>query len=418
MTGASGSTEPTDAWRAPDAAGHAALIWDSAYQRYRFSDDHPSNPLRLELTVDLMRATGLLEAAPGTPPLVLPPRPASRDELNLAHDPAFIDAVARLSAPGARCDDPRWGLGTVDMPIFPGMHDAAALTAGGTLLAAELVMRGDYRHVFNLAGGHHHAQRALASGFGIYNDAAIAIEWLTRQHRARVLYIDNDAHHGDGVEFAFAGRDDVLTVSLHESGRFLFPGTGFVEDLGFGRGRGYSVNLPLEPFTDDASWLASFDALVPALAAAFQPDVIVLQSGVDGHARDPLTHLRATTNMLETVARRVHGLAHDLCDGRLVVLGGGGYDIWSVVPRAWTLVWSVLSGQPTPPQTPPAWRARWQSASPVPLPLHLRDDPADYPSLDRQPRISAANAATLRRLCDLLAWAGMDSPPGDWRAGW
>jgi acetoin utilization protein AcuC len=410
------------------AAYPAALIYDPAYLRYRFNDQHPFNPLRLEITVDLMRASGLLApaagpppAGPPAPPAPIPPRPATRAELELAHDPAYIDAVERLSAPGAVCDDPRWGLGTPDVPIFPGMHAAAALTAGGTLQAAELVMRSAVDHAFNLAGGHHHAQRCLASGFCIYNDASIAIEWLTRRYGARVLYIDNDAHHGDGVEAAFADRDDVLTISLHESGHYLYPGTGFVDDLGRGRGYGYSINLPLEPYTDDDSWLALFEAVVPALAHAFRPDIIVLQSGCDGHCRDPLTHLSATTRTVEEVARQVHALAHALCGGRLVVLGGGGYDIWSVVPRAWTLVWSILSDQPAPALLPAAWRARWQPRSPIPLPTHLRDDPADYPPLPRQAIIAAANAATLHRLREHLLWVAFEppaGPPPNPKAGW
>jgi acetoin utilization protein AcuC len=397
-------------------------MWDPASLAYDFGPGHPFNPRRLELTVDLLRRSGLLgepgETTSQSSSWVVQPRPATDEELLLAHDAAYVEAVERLSAPSATCDEPCYGLGTSDVPIFPGMHAAAALTAGGSIHAADLVMRGERQHVFHLAGGHHHAQRTLASGFCIYNDCTIAIEWLTRRYQARVLYIDNDAHHGDGVETAFADRDDVLTISLHESGRTLYPGTGFVTELGTGPGYGYSVNLPLEAGTDDGSWLALFEAHVPRLAAAFRPNIIVLQTGCDGHARDPLTHLRATTRTFEFVAHRVHALAHDLCDGRLVLLGGGGYDIWSVVPRAWTLVWCAVSDQPVPEATPVDWRARWQPLSPIALPRRLRDDPADYPTLPHQADITARNAAMGRRLQALVTWADNDRPPPDPRAGW
>ena len=239
-----------------------------------------------------------------------------------------------------------------------------------------------------------------------------------------MLYIDNDAHHGDGVEFAFAGRDDVLTISLHESGRYLYPGTGFVDDLGFGRGHGYSVNLPLEPFTDDNSWLARVRR-GRAGAGRGLPT---------GHHRPPERLRRPRPRPADPPARdHPHGrdggargstqLAHELCDGRLIVLGGGGYDIWSVVPRAWTLVWcgSQRAGR-RQRAMPAAWRARWQPRSPIPLPTVMRDDPADYPPLPRQPQITAANAATLRRLRERLHWLRFDDapagPPADPKAGW
>ena len=399
--------------------GGVVLIYDDAYTRYCFGPEHPFNPLRLRLTVDLMQACGLLD-----PAAVVPPRPATRDDLLLVHDAAYIDAVERLSAPDAPCHETVMGLCTPDVPIFPGMHTAAALVAGGTLRAAELVMEGIVEHAFNIAGGHHHAQRALASGFSIYNDAAVAIEWLTRRHGRRVLYVDTDAHHGDGVQAAFEERDDVLTISFHETGRHLYPGTGFIEELGRGRGYGYAVNVPLEPFTDDTSWIALFDAVVPPLARAFRPDLIVLQDGCDGHALDPLTHLHATTRTIEHITRAVHALAHELCAGRLVVLGGGGYDIWRVVPRAWTLAWAVLGDQPAPAEVPEVWRDRWAAESPVLLPARLRDDPADYPPLARQAEITAANLATLHHLqarLPVLRHAGSSAahePPADPKAGW
>lgn len=372
-----------------------ALIYTPEYTRYRFNDEHPFNPLRLRLTVDLIAACDLLDATHS----LVPPRAATREELLAVHSPAFITALedagaGRLSASEAA----RFGLGTEDVPIFPDMLQAAALVAGGSLRAAELVMRGDVDHAFNLAGGLHHAGRALASGFCLVNDIAVVCQWLVARYGARVLYIDNDAHHGDGVQELFYETDAVLTVSFHETGRYLFPGTGALSERGRGRGYGYAVNVPLDAFTDDESWLAGFETLVPPLARAFHPDVIVLQNGCDGHRLDPLTHLHATTRTFETVARRVHDLAHELCEGRLIALGGGGYDIWRVTPRAWTLVWAALGDQAVPDEVPADWRARWQAASPVALPREFRDAPDAFPPIPRQREVTDNNATTYERV--------------------
>lgn len=396
------------------------LIYGAGNLAYDFGPEHPFKPLRLQLAMTLIESCGLLDRRRD----LVEPRPASRAELGLAHAEDYIATVERLggSALARRHDQEpvssrlqhrvvglepplghhrlpgRYGLGSPDVPIFPSMHQAAALSVGGTLLAAELVMTGVTEHAFHLAGGHHHAQQALASGFCIYNDITAAIEWLTRQYGVRVLYIDNDAHHGDGVEIAFAERADVLTISFHETGRCLYPGTGDVHDRGHGAGQGYAINVPLEPHTDDDSWLALFEAVVPHVVERFRPDIMILQAGCDGHRLDPLTDLHATTRTGEVVVRRSHQLAHQFCRGRLIVLGGGGYDIWRVVPRAWTLAWAELSDQTAPDLVPLAWQQQWQSVSPVPLPTHLRDDPADWPPLPHQAVITAANAATLTRL--------------------
>lgn len=372
-----------------------ALVYGSVYEQYRFGDHHPFDPLRLQLTVELIEACGLLDGAHS----VVPPRQASIADLESVHSPAYISAL-RAAGDGLLGpeDAARFGLGTEDVPIFPDMLRAAMLIAGGSLRATELVMGGAVDHAFNIGGGLHHAGRSLAAGFCIVNDVAIVCRRLVEKYRARVLYIDNDAHHGDGVQDLFYDRSDVLTVSFHETGRYLFPGSGATIERGRGRGYGYSVNVPLDAFTDDASWLAGFQSLVPEIAYRFRPDVIVLQNGCDGHTWDPLAHLHATTWTVESVAQLVHGLAHELCDGRLIALGGGGYDIWRVTPRAWTLVWAVLGDQSVPRDVPAAWRARWQARSPVPLPRTMRDDPRDFPAIPRQAAVTEKNAATIREV--------------------
>jgi acetoin utilization protein AcuC len=374
----------------------SAFVWDPAFTRYRFSPTHPFSPKRLELTVSLIREMGLV-GDDLTP--VIPPRMATEEELASVHSREYIEAVRQLGQPGARAQDGwEWGLGTEDNPIFPGMHEAAALIVGGTLRAAEAVMSGEATRAFNVAGGLHHAHSARASGFCIYSDLSVAIRWMRDVHDARVMYVDYDAHHGDGVQGIFYDDPQVLTVSIHEHGRYLFPGTGFVDELGEGEGYGYSINAPLEPFTEDESWLSLQNDLLPELTAAFRPDVIVLMNGVDGHVLDPLTHLRATTRLYEETTRLVVQLADEHCGGRVVATGGGGYEIWQVVPRAWTLVWSTLSGQVAPNAIPRAWLESWQGESPKLLPEQLRDAAHSYTAVQRRPEIDAANRRTLAEL--------------------
>ena len=377
--------------------GHrTALIWDPEVTRYFFRPDHPFNPKRLELTVSLIEAMGL---AGGDRTPIVPPRPATDEELLRVHSAEYVDAVKRFSAEGASSADAwKWGLGTDDTPVFPGMHDVTALVCGGTIRAAEIVMGGEVTRAFNVCGGLHHAHRGRGSGFCVYSDLSAAIAWIREAHGARVMYIDYDAHHGDGVQGIFYRDPDVLTLSIHESGRYLFPGTGFVDELGDGDGYGYSLNLPLEAFTEDASWISIQQKLIPEVAEAFRPDVIVLQNGCDGHVLDPLTHLRASTRLYEETVKLVCEVADRVCGGRVVATGGGGYAVWSLVPRAWTLVWAGLSGQAAPDAIPREWLERWQGESPVLLPERLRDPDGTYPPVPRRDEIEATNRRTFESL--------------------
>lgn len=311
-----------------------AFVWDDQLISYRFSEQHPLDPRRLALTVERMRALELLAGDVA----IVAPREATEDELMTVHAREYIAAVKR-GEPNLR-----YGLGTDDVPAVPGMHDAAAHIVGATLVAAEEVMSGRVTRAFNISGGLHHAHRVQASGFCIYNDLAVAIKYVQQQYGARVMYIDYDAHHGDGVQWIFYNDPDVLTVSYHESGAFIFPGTGFIEEVGEGEGYGYAVNVPLDPNTEDDSFIQVFRELVPQLADAYQPDVIVLQNGCDAHFLDPLTHLRCTTRTTAAVVRTVTEIADKHCNGRIIATGGGGYAIEEVVPRAWTMVWSLLRG--------------------------------------------------------------------------
>jgi acetoin utilization protein AcuC len=332
---------------------HAALIWDPALASYDLGPTHPLDPRRLTLTVDLMESFGLLARGD-----VIQPKVADDQELLLVHSGGYIDAV-RHAGDWTTDFRPALGLATEDNPIYPGMHEVSALTCGASIRGIEEVLSGGRSRTFSIAGGMHHAHRSRAAGFCVYNDAAVGIA-VARQRRAglKALYIDIDAHHGDGVQEAFASSPDVLTISIHESGLHVFPGTGFPGEIGFGPGEGFSANVPLPPHATDACFALAFERVVAPLARAFRPDVIVAQLGVDAHYADPLTDLGLTLPGYRSLVRGIIALADELCEGRLAALGGGGYMIVDVVPPAWTWVLAELGGVVLSDETPEAWRDR------------------------------------------------------------
>lgn len=377
----------------------AIFVHGAELEKYRFAPDHPFQPVRYALIESLLVTCGLL-----TDDDIVKPRAASRADLLLVHDEAYVKAVEEC-----RTDPERFGLGSDDNPVFADMHQAAALGAGAALMAAQTVMMGKATHAFVPAGGMHHAQRAAASGFCVYNDAAIAIARLRRDCGARVAYVDTDAHHGDGVQWAFYDERDVLTVSFHESGRYLFPGTGEPSERGVGGGYGYAVNVPLEPFTGDESFLEVFEQVVVPLVEAFAPDILITQNGCDGHFLDPLAQLNLTMKSYRLIPAIEHELAHRVCGGRWVALGGGGYDTYRVVPRAWALLWAEMSGRKLPETLPLAWLLEWQPRASVVIPDRWEDDPREVPSNYRRATISAKNARTARRA---LAGSFLDAREG------
>ena len=332
---------------APD--GKTALLHAPQYARYDYGPGHPLRNLRLQLTHDLMAATGLLDL-PGA--VMAPVGPATDADLAVFHDPAYLEVLRAVDRGRPVPEAWAYGLGTPDNPCFPGVFDWSSLVAGGSLAAARLVDEGAARCAFHFAGGLHHAGPAKASGFCYVNDPVLVIEALRRRGR-RVAYVDIDAHHGDGVQWAFYETPEVLTISLHETGETLFPGTGFVEETGRGAGEGYAVNVPLAPGTDDAIFTWAFDAVVPPLLEAFRPDIVVTQLGVDTHRTDPLTNLELTLNGFAHAVRRLRVLAP-----RWVALGGGGYDLANV-PRAWALAWGIMNDRTIAERLPSGISADW-----------------------------------------------------------
>jgi acetoin utilization protein AcuC len=320
---------------------------------YDFGPSHPLAPVRVALTVSLAEALGVLSLPSVS---VVVPAAATDDELLLVHTPEYIAAVRQAGADGR--GNGWYGLGTADNPVFPGMHEASALIAGGTLAAARSVWSGECAHGANVAGGLHHAMAGQASGFCIYNDPAIAISWLLSAGAERVAYVDLDVHHGDGVQAAFYDDPRVLTISLHEHPVSLFPGTGLASENGTGDGRGYAANVALPAGTGDAGWLRALDAVVPPLLQAFQPSVLVSQHGCDTHRLDPLAHLELSLDAQRQAAVWMHELAHAHAGGRWVLVGGGGYQRVQVVPRCWTHLLAVAAGRPLDPAvpTPEQWR--------------------------------------------------------------
>src|SRR4051812_19892438 len=279
-----------------------SFVFSEELLKYKFNSNHPFNQFRLKLTVDLLHKLNALDNEQ-----VVPPRMATDEELSLVHDPSYIDAV-KMAGHGQLPQQvaENYGLGTEDTPIFPNMHEASALLVGGTLTAVDQVMTGKAVHALHLGGGLHHGFRGKASGFCVYNDSSVAIKYLQKSFGARVLYVDTDAHHGDGVQWAFYDDPNVCTLSIHETGRYLFPGTGNLTERGHGKGYGFSFNIPVDAFTEDDSWLYCYKTAITEVAEFFKPDIIVTQNGADAHYLDPLTHLSVTMKAFKEIPRIAH----------------------------------------------------------------------------------------------------------------
>ncbi|MEZ5117945.1 MAG: acetoin utilization protein AcuC [Candidatus Nanopelagicales bacterium] len=392
-----------------------AVVWDEDLREYDFGAGHPLAPIRVQLAMRLAVDFGLLDLAQVQ---VLGPVAPVDDALLLrVHEPAYVEAVRAASDDPSFVDAAR-GLGTPDDPVFPGMHRAAARVAGASLLAARAVHEGTVEHAVNLAGGLHHAMPGAAEGFCVYNDISVAIAWLLDQGVERVAYIDVDVHHGDGVQTSFWDDPRVLTISIHESPRTLFPGTGYPHEVGGPGAEGSAVNIALPPGTGDQGWLRAFHAVVPHLLEEWKPTVIVSQHGCDTHFDDPLAHLTKSLDGQRLAYQAVHRWAHRYAGGRWVALGGGGYEWVDVVPRAWTHLIAEAAGAPIPPrtETPEAFRAYVMEALGRPAPFHMTDGRDPWPKpfesgFDPDDPIDATVLATRRAVFPLH---GLTVEPHHW----
>lgn len=337
----------TNIWEHPKTA----FVYADELSQYQLSPEHPLRPIRLHYMHELMKSSGLLDLDNVTIPH---PKTASRAEIETSHDADYVSIVEAVSngaiAPGIF----EFGLGTPDNPTRSGIYETTALCVGATLTASELVTSGKADIAFAPAGGvHHHAMYRYASGFGVFNDAVIAMNAMV-DAGLRVAYIDIDCHHGDGVQMGHYESDQVLTISIHESGQWLFPGTGYVQEIGSGDGIGYSVNIPLAPYTQDADWHVAFDEVIPPLVRAFKPDVLFTQLGIDTHFQDPLAHLSLTTQGFNLAVQKLGVLGAEI--GKWIAVGGGGYDL-SAVARSWTMALATMAKFELPDDVPSAFTA-------------------------------------------------------------
>ncbi|MVO99268.1 acetoin utilization protein AcuC [Paenibacillus lutrae] len=380
----------------------SVFVYNEHETTYKFNDEHPFNQKRLLLTVDLLRKAGALQDSQ-----IITPRSATEEELARVHQPEFIEAVKALSEPSPASQwvesASRYGLDTEDTPYFALMHEVTSMVVGGSITAAETVMSGAAKRALHLGGGLHHALQSKGAGFCVYNDASAAIAHITEHYNARVLYIDTDVHHGDGVQWSFYSDPRVCTFSIHETGKYLFPGTGDVTERGEGEAFGTCVNVPVEPYTEDDSWLESFEQVLEPLIERFKPDIIVSQHGCDAHALDPLAHVHCSMRIYKEMPKLIRQWADRWCEGRWVALGGGGYDIWRVVPRAWSLLWLVMSDHPLIQRLeqepllslPSGWLIENQAESPVDLPDTWLDQTDSWEPIPRREVIVEKNKKTV-----------------------
>ena len=369
------------------------ILYHPTYSTYTFGPNHPANPQKREKLFRLFDALG-------TPLSYIEPTPASDEDILTVHSSEYMHCVASASslswAPGYL----RFGLDTDDVPIFPHMDEAARIQVGGTLMGARMIAKGTAKKVLQFGGGFHHAMPARAAGFCIYNDLSIAARYFKSQG-LRVAYIDIDVHHGDGVQWIHYREPDILTISFHESGRYLFPNTGFVEEQGEAEGLGTAINIPLELHTDDTSYLHAFTTVIPIALERFNPDVLLVATGVDAHFRDPLAHLMLTTYGFEQLFLWLFEAADQFTDGKALFTLSGGYDDLAAL-RVWTILVHTLKEMTYPKELPAPFVSEY-------LPdlgkeaLSLHDLPEDVPAIDNWDHMIKINQDTVNTVLNIIS---------------
>jgi len=372
----------------------ATLLFHDRYLDYDFGPEHPFSPVRQEMVVSLLDALGHPIDDAVAPPV------ATREDVRRVHSERFVAKVEAASDGRAPPQAWDYGLDTGDVPVFDDMDAATRGLVGGTLHGARLIAENDATRVLQLGGGLHHAHRGRASGFCVYNDLSVAIDELRGQD-LRVAYVDVDVHHGDGVQALHDDDPGVLTISLHESGQYLFPGSGDVEEIGEGAGEGSALNVPLAPHTEAESYRDVFDRVVPYALKQFGPDVLVAQCGADAHYRDPLADLLLTTRAYETLFRRLLDLADMHAEGRILCTLGGGYHL-DAVARIWTLLALVVQDLEIPDTTPADWRAAWNDELGADLSPALHDAEPTF-DVPQRSAVAEQNRQRATQVLELLA---------------
>lgn len=400
----------------PERGNRGTVVWSDRFLDYSWTPQHPMKPARLKYTMELARSLGVLDGIE-----TLEPAAAGADDLLRIHTADYIEAVQQVTVPSTPVDDPPaappYGLGSADNPVFPRMHQAASVIVGGTLAAAREIAEGRTRRAVSIGGGMHHAMPSAAAGFCVYNDVAVAISWLLDHGFDRIAYIDVDVHHGDGVQRAFYHDPRVLTVSIHQHPATLWPNTGWPEETGAGAGDGTAINLPVLPGTRDPQWLRAFHAVVPAAVEAFGPQIVISQCGVDTHREDPLADLELSVDGQRAAFVAMRDLADRCADGRWLAVGGGGYGLVRVVPRAWTHLLATAVDRAVAPETqiPQQWQDMVRAELPRVQPPSTMGDGADIgfqrwdgpggtaesgnPAFDRAQRAVDIAVLATRRAC-------------------
>ncbi len=376
-----------------DSYSMCKIIYHPGYCKYDLGPGHPFDPRRVEMVLDLLKEYGYLKE-PIKPDIVQP------NDLLSIHDQTYINVVEAASRGEKILNIEDYGLGTIDNPVSLGMAVGARYQAGGTLLGARLLIEKKAEKVLQLGGGFHHARRRMAEGFCIYNDLALAIKEMTNAGW-HVAYLDMDVHHGDGVQEIFYDAENVMTISIHESGEYLFPGTGWLNELGKGMGRSLKLNLPLEPFTEGESYIEVLDGILPKALSWFKPDAIVVQAGADAHFSDPLADLLLTTQDFEKYFRRIIRLTDEYCRGKALFTLGGGYSL-TAAPRIWTILYMVLLNIDIPAELPLSWKERWEKKIGKQLPDFLHDVYPAFDPVQRKEEISRNNRELVHRLLDAV----------------
>lgn len=369
----------------------SGIFFSDMFEKFDLGPNHPMNRNRMISAWKLFKEIGVKDTN------IYSPTPAKEEEIETVHSIDYVEEVKKLAKESLKSKNiysDKFGLGTGDCPIFPEMFEASLLIAGGTLEATEKVLSGELKNAFILLAGLHHAQKSNASGFCYFNDMSIAIKHLRKQGY-RVAYIDTDLHHGDGVQALHYDDPEVLTISFHESGQFLYPGTGFSNEIGGDGAEGSSVNLPFFPYSYDEIYQKSFTSYVPTIIEQFNPDFIIWQAGVDGHVNDPLGHLMLTTNTFKLVGQTINYLADKYCDGKLIAAGGGGYSPFSIA-RSWFTEFSTLNhALQIPKKIPEIWQKDYQQRYNEESPEFIMDEPSTESLIDK-PEVVKENNRALR----------------------